>query len=147
MKTALRLFPQYKAVPDSRSSKAPVILTGKLTTSAGKPMAGAALLLEAWPSPQQMDDLPVGGTVDTVPIARAVTRRDGTYVLRAKRTAELDRRLDHGRLDVAFEIVHGRYAYRWNAQANAAESGRGWAPTTVDITTSTQARMRIPDGA
>lgn len=147
MKTALRLFPQYKAVPDSRSSTAPVILTGKVTTPAGKPMAGAALLLEAFPSPQQMDDLPVGGVVDTVPIARTVTRSDGTYTLRAKRTAELNKRLDQGRLDVNYEIVHGRYAYNWSGQANAAKSGKRWAPKTIDITTSKQARMRIPDGS
>ena len=146
MKTALRLFPQYKGVKDSRSSKAPVILTGKLTTAAGKPMGGAALLLAAWPSPQQMSDLPDGATVDTMPIARTVTRPDGTYTLRAKRTAKLDQRLDDGRLDVSFEIVHGRYAYTWQSQANAAKSGRGWAPTSIDITTSRQARMRIADG-
>jgi hypothetical protein len=133
MRAALAMFPEYRAVPDSRGSKAPVILRGRITGKGGKPLSGAAILLGAWPKNSEVSNLPAGGTLDIMPVGRTVSGKDGTFVLRVKRTAAVNKRVENGYLDVSFEIVHAKRSYTNLGQAETGSSVKGWAPKRVDL--------------
>ncbi len=73
------------------SGDGPVAASGRLLTQEGKPAHGIALRLEAWPSSDTLQRLKPGESVQTVPVGKVVTKRDGTFSLRVANVAALSR--------------------------------------------------------
>ncbi|MGQ0631437.1 MAG: hypothetical protein ACT4P1_10360 [Sporichthyaceae bacterium] len=103
---ALDRLPAFATIPDSRSLLEPVVLNGTLTDHAGRPMAGAHLLLGAWPNPETLEKMAVGSTFAVAPVARAVTDNAGRYELRAAATPLLRALQGRDGIDLELNVFH-----------------------------------------
>jgi len=93
-------FPDFADLRDSLGLRTPVLLHGAATDSVGTALAGAQVLLSAWPSREQVRALPKGATFATVPVARTAAGRDGSFELRSALTPLLAGLLGKEGLDI-----------------------------------------------
>ena len=120
---ALIRFPEFAGLQDSRSLKDPLMLQGKLTDLSGKALAGAQVLLAAWPSNETVSKLPVGGSFSVVPVARTVAGKDGAYQLRSLITPLLMSLSGKDGLDVELDVFHGGRHYVYLTQLSSEGNG------------------------
>lgn len=144
-KAAGALFPGFAAISDSRTLDVPALLEGTLTTAAGAPMAGAQVLLSAWPSNQSVGALPVGGAFSITPIARTLAGRNGTYELRSALTPLLNTLTDKEGLDLELDVFHGGRHYVYLTQVEPDRAVGGWLrATAMDAAGRATAAVRNP---
>jgi hypothetical protein len=74
------------------------------------------VLLSAWPSNETVSALPVGASFATVPLARTVAGRDGSYQLRGALSPLSAGLLGHDGLDVELDVFAGHRQYRYLSQ-------------------------------
>ncbi len=120
---ALSNFPQFAGLPDSASLDAPAVLRGTVAQLTGELMPGAQVLLSAWPRNEDVRVLPIGGTFDLVPIARAVAGEDGRYELRAAVTDVLRELAGPDGIDIELDVFHADRHYVYLSQATPTAEG------------------------
>jgi hypothetical protein len=119
-------FPQFAQLPDSSNLDAPLVFTGTISQITGSLMAGAQVLLSAWPSSDTVRELQPGQTFELTPIARTTTDGSGKYALRAEVTPLLRSLTSAGDLDVEFDIFHDNHHYTYLSQVRPSDVGT-WA--------------------
>lgn len=129
VRATLALPAQIAALPDSAGLAAPVVLQGALAAR-GVSLAGADVLLSAWPSNETAGAMPNDGAFVTVPIARAVADARGGYVLRGALTPTLAALVGRDGLDVQLDVVHGDRKYTYLSQV-VPGGALGWLRTSV----------------
>lgn len=143
---ALGRFPAFAALPDSRALAAPVLLHGSLRDLADAPMAGAQVLVAAWPSNTTIGALPPGGAFDVVPLARTTAGRDGSYELRALLTPVLAALTGPDGLDIELNVFHGGRHFVYLSQVKLNLADGSWAGALVAGTVA-PALSSSPGGA
>ncbi|MGQ0464795.1 MAG: hypothetical protein ACT4QG_05700 [Sporichthyaceae bacterium] len=138
---ALARFPAFAAVPDSAALSSPVVLHGTLRNAAGKARGGAPMLLSAWPTHEQYGALPDYSDVVLTPIARTVTRADGSFVLRTALTPVLAGLLNRDGIDVQLDVLDGSAHHVYRSQVAPQRTTGAWArgllsQATAALTTS-----------
>lgn len=127
-RAAFAALPAFDAVPESLSLRAvPVLLHGTLRDVAGEPLAGAQVLLSAWPSTEAIRAMPVGSQVNLLPVARTVTDSAGRFELRSLLTPAMAAVRGANGLDVELDVFHGgRHSVQLSQVVHDAGTG-GWA--------------------
>ncbi|MGQ0465586.1 MAG: hypothetical protein ACT4QG_09735 [Sporichthyaceae bacterium] len=120
---ALSTFPEFASMADSAGTDAPLVLQGAVEQITGAAMPGAQVLLWAWPSNQAVRDLPVGGDLELVPMARTVADGAGTYELRAPVTDLLRSLTSADGLDISLDVFHGDRHYTYLSQVTPTAEG------------------------
>lgn len=133
---ALTLFPDFAALPDSLGLAAPVLLHGKLTQPAGSSLAGATVLLSAWPSNEAIKAMPVGSAFSLTPIARTAAARDGSYTLRSAVTPLISSLLGKDGLDVQLDLFHAGRQYSYLSQVQPVAGGSWVLPRATEVVAS-----------
>lgn len=105
------------------------MMRGALTDLAGDPMAGAQVLLAAWPSNEAVRALPVGGEFTLTPLARTVTGANGSFALREVVTPLLSA-LTGKQVDIELDVLHRGRHYVHLTQLTA-DRAKGWLRTAV----------------
>ncbi|MGQ0467745.1 MAG: hypothetical protein ACT4QG_20805 [Sporichthyaceae bacterium] len=131
VRVALERAVQIAALVDSATVTSPVILHGTAAETGGIPMAGAEVLLSAWPANETVLATPDGsGTFATVPIARTAADENGRWTLRAALTPASAALIGRDGLDLQLEVVHGGRSYTHLTQV-VPGGALGWLRTSV----------------
>ncbi|MGQ0623711.1 MAG: hypothetical protein ACT4PP_03510 [Sporichthyaceae bacterium] len=123
---ALVRFPTFASLADSTALTSPVVLAGRLRDLGAKPVAGAVVLVAAWPSPQQLAALGPGGNFDVVPVARTTSGRDGSYQLRSVLTPVLAALAGKDGLDIEINVFHSGRHFVYLSQVRINPLDRSW---------------------
>lgn len=138
VRAALGRLTQIAALADSATLAAPVILHGTAAGTSGAGMAGAEVLLSAWPANERVIAMPDGGgAFATVPIARTVADERGRWTLRAALIPAVAALIGRDGLDLQLEVLHGGRAYTQLTQV-VPGGALGWLRTSaskVDLAT------------
>lgn len=126
LNVALTRFPGFAPLADSRLLVTPVVLHGKLTDTSGAALAGAQVLMAAWPSNDTLHALPVGATFAVTPVARTVAALDGSYELRSPLTPLLASMTTRDGLDVELDVHHGGRHHTYLTQVVPDPASGGW---------------------
>lgn len=99
------------SVTESRSLKSSVVTSGKVQNAAGRsPVSGARVLMLAWPG-RDLNSLADGESFSLTPVGRAITKPDGSYVMRVDPKINLSRfTSDNGTVDVSIWVGESRGA-------------------------------------
>jgi hypothetical protein len=119
-------FPQFAAVPASLGIDAPVVLHGRLSDPAGAPLAGAQVLLAAWPSNTVLHALRTGDGFAITPVARTIAASDGRFELRSMLTPVLAALSDESGVNVELDVFHGDRHYTYQTSVVPDASSGGW---------------------
>lgn len=148
------------ALADSRSLEGDVVVSGKvLQKGRQKPAAGAIVHLQAWPSAEMLAALEEGESFELTPLAKTVTRPDGSFKLIVDPKVNMDRlRSANGNIDVdvvamtktgivtnSFSIVQVEEA-RENAFSVAQvdrKTGKVKKPMYVDLEINNPSRTKL----
>lgn len=131
---AFTLLPGFTALPDSLGLRSPVLLHGRLAEPTGAALAGATVLLSAWPSNETIKAMPIGSAFSLTPIARTTAGADGGYELRAALTPLIASLTGKDGLDVQFDLFHAGREYSWMSQVRSGNGGVGWVlPSVTEV--------------
>ncbi|MGQ0464790.1 MAG: hypothetical protein ACT4QG_05675 [Sporichthyaceae bacterium] len=133
---ALFRFPGFATVLDSARLATPVVLHGELRDAAGDAVAGAPVLLSAWPSPEQHAALPDYADFALTPIARAVTDEAGRYVLRGTLTPALAQLLGPDGLDIELNVFDGSRHHVFMSQIAPVRETGAWVRGLLGASTA-----------
>jgi hypothetical protein len=90
------------------------------------------VLLSAWPSRETVRALPKGGQFDTIPVARTVVGRDGTYELRAALTPLLAGLIGAEGLDLEVQVIHGGRQFDYLTGVQPVREAGAWVRSLTD---------------
>ncbi|MGW3289983.1 DNRLRE domain-containing protein [Streptomyces sp. NPDC001002] len=80
---------ELAGITDSASLTTPVVSSGTIKDSSGNTVAGADVVLYAWPDNESDDALEEGDSVKLQPVAKAISDSDGGYTLRVASASSL----------------------------------------------------------
>lgn len=129
VRSALERLSQFAAIADSATLDAPMILHGTAGDASGVTMAGADVLLSAWPANENvlaMGDRPFA----TIPVARTVADDRGRWTLRAALNPTVAALIGRDGLDLQLDVVHDRRQYTHLTQV-VPGGALGWLRTSV----------------